>query len=173
MLELLKDDTEVYKQFVQNPSFKRFVTDMVFGLTSVSEAPTVRQRLASRALNKQQAIEERLAQSSDVRDKLGFMLLRLLEKSQRITLADSIRAAEKLGLGDEDALAAVERLARPQTANLQRFYVDRSSAHTRIVSSAEVRERSAETTSSRREWASAVEVVWAVSEAQAIAGGAA
>ncbi|MBK8251247.1 MAG: type I restriction endonuclease subunit R [Polyangiaceae bacterium] len=34
MLELLQDDTEVYKQFVQNPSFKRFVTDMVFGLTS-------------------------------------------------------------------------------------------------------------------------------------------
>ncbi len=34
MLELLKDDTELYKQFVQNPSFKRFVTDMVFGLTS-------------------------------------------------------------------------------------------------------------------------------------------
>jgi type I restriction enzyme R subunit len=33
MLEVLKDDTEVYKQFVQNPSFKRFVTDMVFGLT--------------------------------------------------------------------------------------------------------------------------------------------
>jgi type I restriction enzyme R subunit len=33
MLEMLKDDTEVYKQFVQNPSFKRFVTDMVYGLT--------------------------------------------------------------------------------------------------------------------------------------------
>lgn len=31
---LLKDDTEVYEQFVQNPSFKRFVTDMIFGLTS-------------------------------------------------------------------------------------------------------------------------------------------
>jgi len=34
MLGLLKDDTEVYKQFVQNPSFKRFVTDFVFALTS-------------------------------------------------------------------------------------------------------------------------------------------
>ncbi|MGO9838309.1 MAG: type I restriction endonuclease subunit R, partial [Polyangiaceae bacterium] len=34
MLDVLKDDTEVYKQFVQNPSFKRFVTDMVYGLTS-------------------------------------------------------------------------------------------------------------------------------------------
>lgn len=34
MLELLKDDTEVYKQFVQNASFKRFVTDMVFNITS-------------------------------------------------------------------------------------------------------------------------------------------
>ena len=31
---LLKDDTEFYKQFVQNESFKRFVTDMVATLTS-------------------------------------------------------------------------------------------------------------------------------------------
>jgi hypothetical protein len=34
MLSLLKDDTEVYKQFVQNESFKRAVTDMVYSLTS-------------------------------------------------------------------------------------------------------------------------------------------
>ncbi len=34
MLELLKDDTEVYKQFVQNESFKRFVSDVVFGLAA-------------------------------------------------------------------------------------------------------------------------------------------
>jgi type I restriction enzyme R subunit len=34
MLTLLKDDTQVYKQFVENESFRRFVTDMVFTLTS-------------------------------------------------------------------------------------------------------------------------------------------
>jgi type I restriction enzyme R subunit len=34
MLELLKDDTEVYKQFAQNESFKRFITDMVYQLTA-------------------------------------------------------------------------------------------------------------------------------------------
>lgn len=34
MLDLLKDDTEVYKQFVQNESFKRFVSDVVFGLAA-------------------------------------------------------------------------------------------------------------------------------------------
>jgi type I restriction enzyme R subunit len=34
MLDLLKDDTEVYKQFAQNESFRRFVTDMVFDITS-------------------------------------------------------------------------------------------------------------------------------------------
>lgn len=34
MLDLLKDDTEVYKQFVQNESFRRFVTDMVFQVTN-------------------------------------------------------------------------------------------------------------------------------------------
>jgi type I restriction enzyme, R subunit len=34
MLTLLKDDTQVYKQFVENESFKRFVTDMVYSLTN-------------------------------------------------------------------------------------------------------------------------------------------
>jgi type I restriction enzyme R subunit len=32
MLDLLKDDSEVYKQFVQNESFKRFITDLVFDM---------------------------------------------------------------------------------------------------------------------------------------------
>ena len=31
---LLKDDTQVYKQFVENESFKRFVGDMVYDLTN-------------------------------------------------------------------------------------------------------------------------------------------
>jgi len=31
---LLKDDTQVYKQFVENDSFRRFVGDMVYELTS-------------------------------------------------------------------------------------------------------------------------------------------
>ena len=31
---LLKDDTEFYKQFVQNDSFRRFVTDVVHNLTT-------------------------------------------------------------------------------------------------------------------------------------------
>jgi type I restriction enzyme R subunit len=34
MQHLLKDDTQVYKQFVENESFKRFVGDMVYELTS-------------------------------------------------------------------------------------------------------------------------------------------
>ena len=38
MLTLLKDDTQVYKQFVENESFRRFVTDMVFDLTSEEAA---------------------------------------------------------------------------------------------------------------------------------------
>jgi type I restriction enzyme, R subunit len=40
MLTLLKDDTEVYKQFVQNESFRRFVTDMVYEMTGASNRPT-------------------------------------------------------------------------------------------------------------------------------------
>ena len=35
MVSLLKDDTELYKQFVQNESFRRFLTDAVFALTNM------------------------------------------------------------------------------------------------------------------------------------------
>jgi type I restriction enzyme R subunit len=35
MQHLLKDDTQVYKQFVENESFRRFVGDMVYQLTSL------------------------------------------------------------------------------------------------------------------------------------------
>jgi type I restriction enzyme R subunit len=34
MQHLLKDDTQVYKQYVENEAFKRFVGDMVYALTS-------------------------------------------------------------------------------------------------------------------------------------------
>lgn len=37
MQHLLKDDTQVYKQFVENESFKRFVGDMVYELTISDE----------------------------------------------------------------------------------------------------------------------------------------
>lgn len=36
---LLKDDTQVYKQFVENASFKRFVGDMVYAMTSSPKQP--------------------------------------------------------------------------------------------------------------------------------------
>jgi type I restriction enzyme, R subunit len=33
MAALLKDDTELFKQFADNPSFRRWLTDTLFGLT--------------------------------------------------------------------------------------------------------------------------------------------
>jgi type I restriction enzyme R subunit len=38
MTAVLKDDTELFKQFSDNESFRRWLTDMVFGLTYSSEA---------------------------------------------------------------------------------------------------------------------------------------
>ena len=39
---LLRDDTQIYKQFVENESFKRFVGDMVFAMTSQPQRPDAR-----------------------------------------------------------------------------------------------------------------------------------
>jgi len=41
MQHLLKDDTQVYKQFVENESFKRFVGDMVCDHKPVMKAATL------------------------------------------------------------------------------------------------------------------------------------
>ena len=38
MLGLLKDDTELFKQFSDNPAFHRWLADMVFGLTYIAGA---------------------------------------------------------------------------------------------------------------------------------------
>ncbi len=42
MQHLLTDDTQVYKQFVENESFRRFVGDMVYLLTNEGNVPGVR-----------------------------------------------------------------------------------------------------------------------------------
>ncbi|MEI7901570.1 MAG: type I restriction endonuclease subunit R, partial [bacterium] len=39
MLTLLRDDTQVYKQFVENDAFKRSVSDMVYALTQAISPP--------------------------------------------------------------------------------------------------------------------------------------
>ncbi len=39
MQHLLKDDTQVYKQYVENESFRRFIGDMVYQLTNESSLP--------------------------------------------------------------------------------------------------------------------------------------
>lgn len=38
MQTLLTDDTQVYKQFVENEAFRRQVSDMVYGLTQLARA---------------------------------------------------------------------------------------------------------------------------------------
>ena len=38
MTDILKDDTELFKQFMDNDSFKRWLTDTVFALTYEQEA---------------------------------------------------------------------------------------------------------------------------------------
>ena len=169
MLELLKDDTEVYKQFVQNPSFKRFVTDMIFGLTTEIPERTSRSR-GSALLPNDDASElaDRLAASPDPRDRLGAGLLEVLGARRRVTLADALAAAAREGLSDADALAAIERIARPQAAGLRRYYVDRSGRSARLVGTSEVRRHLGEPRTARSAWTSQVEVVWALSEDDAL-----
>lgn len=41
---LIKDDMEVFKQYSDNESFKRWMQEMIFGLTHKSESPSPESR---------------------------------------------------------------------------------------------------------------------------------
>jgi hypothetical protein len=108
------------------------------------------------------ALKARLAQSQDPIDRLGAVLLDKLGRLNTLTLGDAIQAAKTQGLDKEDALVAVERLARPQTANLHRYYVDYSGDKPRFVGVDEVRQQLLD--GAYQEWASSIKVVWAENE---------
>ena len=112
MLELLKkDDTEFYKQFVQNPVVQALrYRHVVFGLTSAASAEK------PPAVRRADELSTRLASSTDPRDRLGAELIAVFERQRRVTLGDALRAATRAGLTDADGLAAVERVARPQAS---------------------------------------------------------
>ena len=177
MLTLLKDGTEVYKKFVQDPLFKRFVADLVFGLTSeVPRSPSSKPPLPRETRISRVELAKRLASSTDARDQVGATLLAVLERSGRVTLADALEASASHRLADADAVAAVERLARPQAAGLRRFYVDRSQPVPRLVSPEEVQRQFVAFSgrkTARAEWASRIEVVWAATEGDALRNGGA
>lgn len=172
MQHLLKDDTLVYKQFVENSSFKRFVSDLVFELTSgISRLDVQGDSRIGGFDEKMRALVARLRESNDPRDQAGAEMLLVLERRARITLADALSVAANRGLSDMDALAAVERLARSQTAGLRRFYIDRSRSEPQFLEPEQVRERLVQDKKSnvdRRIWTSGVEVVWAASEEAAL-----
>ena len=52
MTSVMKDDTELFKQFMDNESFRRWMTDTVFGLTyeSSGEDPRASTRRSDRDL---------------------------------------------------------------------------------------------------------------------------
>jgi len=105
-----------------------------------------------------------LLASSDSRDRVGAGLIEVFMRNERITLADAFAITARLGLAEVDALAAVERLAYPQTAGLNRFYVDRSRPHPKMLEPEEVKRALVSlhgNRAGRSLWASTVEVVWA------------
>ena len=138
-------------------AFKRFVTDLVFALTSDVPAQS-----PSKPARPRTALAERLASSTDARDRLGVDLLAGLERDGRISLGAALAAAAGRGLPDTDAVASVERIARPQAAGLHRFYVDRSASEARLLAPDEVREKLVtfgDNKAARAAWASNIEVV--------------
>jgi type I restriction enzyme R subunit len=165
MTALLKDDTELYRQFSDNPGFKRWLSDMVF-----TETYALRE-LVPRPERALAELEKRLRESDDPLDALCLALLPALARHARLTLGDALALARDRRLSDSEALAAVERLARPTSAGLRRYYIDRSGDEPRVLMPDEVRAKLVALRTAgapRKAWTLAVEVAWANSETKAL-----
>lgn len=104
-------------------------------------------------------------------DALSLLLFEKVSRKKRLTFDDALSSAEQIGLSELDALMAVERLSRENSANLHRYYIDCSSGEPILLTPLEVGEKlvSLGEESEREEWMSRVEVAWADSRKKALA----
>lgn len=122
-------------------------------------------------LEERRPLVMKLSESSDPLDKVALELLPVLKSRSRLTLRDAFAVARARQLTEEDALAALDRLAQPSYARLKRFYIDRSGAEPRLL---EVDEFLREIVvqyddkEKRAQWIKSVEVAWAVSRESAL-----
>lgn len=173
VLELLSDHTELFKQFSDNPNFKRWLTDMVFDVT-----------YQQNYVNSIRGVEEvRMRALSVVRDRFGAAVV----WSQAVDmLLDRLVAGERNSLGIAD-LALIEEtsslsvshvlfpvlnlLSANDVGILNREFVRLGSTDTQqTMSFDEVRLLAQEDLESD-DWAERLSIRWALQDAQRSAHG--
>lgn len=172
VLELLSDHTELFKQFSDNPNFKRWLTDMVFDVT-YQQNPTHGAR----------GVEDvRMRALAVVRDRFGAAVV----WSQAVDmLLDRLVAGERNSLGIAD-LALIEEtsslsvshvlfpvlnlLSANDVGILNREFVRLGSTDTQQMSFDEVRLLAQEDLESD-DWAERLSIRWALQDAQRSAHG--
>ena len=154
LIALMKDEALLFKQYSDNPDFKRWLSDLVFNTTYVKKAS---------APSRWDRVRQGFAEATDPVTRLAAELVDVLEVAERVTLADAIPRAQARGLKPEDGLLAVERLAGSQAAGLRRFFVNWATQPPTIVPASEVSKRWRDGRVDEA-WGAQVEVVWAASE---------
>lgn len=169
LVDLLTDHTELFKHFSDNPSFKRWLSDVVFSETYKRDPS----RLCPD--RPRAGLERRLQASDDPVDGLSLSLLGTLAREHRLSFADALALAGEKGLSEMEAYIAIERLARPSAAGIRRYYIDHSTSQPRLLTPDEVHEQliAERPESELRNWMKTIEVTWADSEKNAMGLGGA
>jgi Helicase conserved C-terminal domain len=111
---------------------------------------------------------KKLAKSSDPLDQIGATVLSICLRKGRVTLADAIEAANRVGVSEDNGYAALQRLTGPSSAHLVRFFLHHATEHPHVLSSDDVMSKFATLRGAREDllaWMATVEVVWAPSGA--------
>lgn len=111
-------------------------------------------------------LREEFESTNDPIDRLCTFLVSELQRTHRITLGTALQEAKKAGLSAADALAAVGRVAGKKDTQLQRYFIDRSTANPQIIPPQSIALRCTE--SDHSVWAANVEVVWARTPSEAL-----
>jgi type I restriction enzyme R subunit len=129
MTELLADHTELFKQFSDNPSFRKWLSDTVFGLTYEapveigSEATRYPVEQAENLIRRQFGAEEKWV-------RINHMIWNYFKahKGKRLGLSEIRRIASSMNISIDDVLSVLSVLAGPRQEFIRRVYYQRASA---------------------------------------------
>jgi type I restriction enzyme R subunit len=129
MTELLADHTELFKQFSDNPSFRKWLSDTVFGITyeapveASSDATHYPVEQAKTFVRKQFGAEEKWM-------RMNHMIWEYFRAHTggRLGLPEIRRRASTMSISVDDVLSVLSVLTGPHQEFIRRVYCQRTSA---------------------------------------------
>jgi type I restriction enzyme R subunit len=173
VIGMLTDHTELFKQFSDNPSFKKWLADSIFGMTYADATAGPFALLSGLMEKAEQFVSRQFGPDQRwIRINRAIWEFFLEHQEARLGLSAMSKIAADLSLSVDNFLSVISLLAGPDQEFIQRIYYRQTSSGEEVqMPAAEVAQQTRRWIYDReidetqwREWASTVLIGWAPAE---------